>query len=897
MRWSASRAYCVAAAAAATAATAAGQQVEWQLVGDQRGERFGDDLLRIGDRNGDGVPELAVSATQASGIGASGRIRILSGSDLALIVELGADLSPWLGRSIASAGDFDGDGIEDLLAGDPHFGNDVYLLSGAEHRVLATYSIPSPLPGEFGSRVVALGDVDGDGKVEFAVTGPREAATNGNQGVVHLLSSATGQELWRFESSTFLGGAVLRERVVAAVGDWNGDGAPDLALLDVAASGSTTFHVVRVRSGVDGTAIADFPFDQGDDADESIMSVADAGDFDGDGARDLAIGSVQVGLAGPARGVVLSGADGSRLLLVDGGSPSTFARFQPMADSDGDGLPEFALTCNGGGTTNAPNPGLHLCRGSDGTLLHEIPAPAGAPLWGSALTELGDLDGDLLPEIVTSDPDRIGPIGWPAGVVESWSWSGAAPIAVRLGANTNQPVNFYARRIGDVDLDGRLDWAQFFNGPDPSYNALEVRSGADGSLLAVHPAPNGADQLAAITDLDGDGVVDYHAMVGPDLELRSGVDGALLQRLSPPAGESYLGAALAHVESNGALLIAIGDAGHDSPKIDAGRIDLWDVATSTRLWRLQGNSKGESLGASMAALGDVTGDGVGDYAAGAPHNNSAGADAGRVVVVNGATGVVRKVLLGPSQNDNYGTALAAIDDVDGDGFGELLVGVPGIFVDTGEVQLISTSTWAPIWIASGSGQKDFFGKYLAAIGDMNGDGISEWATAGELTRRIEVRSGANGSLIARWDESARPLYLLSDPLRPSAPWLRSAAGSTPRPDFLLMIHHDYEGVATMIAFDELSLQVTPPLAPVGTTVVADTRGGRPNFPTALELVSYGGSPVGAFIEISALDGSGAHSISGVVPPGLAGLTLELRAWAIGFDGRLANSSLQALTFE
>lgn len=884
-------------AAAALAGTAAGQQLEWQLVGDQRGERFGDDLVRLADRNGDGIPELAVSATQAGAIGASGRIRILSGSDLSLIVEIGADLSPWLGRSVASAGDHDGDGVEDLLAGDPFLDNAVVLLSGADGRVLATYPIPSPLPGEFGARLAPLGDLDGDGKVDFAVTGPREAATNGNQGVVHILSSATGQELWRFESSTFLGGAVLRDRNIAAVGDWNGDGATDLALVDVVAGSSSSYHVVRVRSGADGAAIADFPFDQGDDADEAITSVADAADFDGDGTRDLAIGSVQVGFAGSARGVVLSGANGARLLLVDGGSPSTFARFEPMADHDSDGLPEFALACNGGGAVNAPHPGLHLCRGSDGTLLHEIAAPVSANAWGSALAELADLDGDLLPEIVSSDPDRIGPIGWPAGVVETWSWSGAAPIATRLGTNSNQPVSFYAGRIGDVDLDGRLDWAQFVDGPDPSFHALEVRSGRDGSLLAVHPAQNGADQFAAITDLDGDGVVDYHAMVGPDLELRSGVDGALLQRLSPPAGESYLGNALAHVESSGALRIAIGDPFHDSPKSDAGRLDLWDVASNTRLWRLQGNSKGESLGSSVAALGDVTGDGVGDFAAGAPYSNSAGADAGRVVVVNGATGSVRKVLLGPSQNDNFGMALAAIDDVDGDGFGELLVGVPGSLVDTGEVQLLSTATWAPIWTATGGGQKDFFGKYLAAVGDLNGDGISEWATAGELTPRIEVHSGANGTLVAVWDESTLPLYLLSSPLRPSAPWLRNAAGGTPRPDLLLMSYHDYEGIATLLAFDELSLQVTPSLAPLGAAVSADTRGGRPSFPTALELVSYGGSPVGTFIEISALDTMGAHSIGGIVPPGLAGITMELRAWAIGFDGRLASSSVQALTFE
>ncbi|MFG0319910.1 MAG: integrin alpha [Planctomycetota bacterium JB042] len=163
----------------------------------------------------------------------------------------------------------------------------------------------------------------------------------------------------------------------------------------------------------------------------------------------------------------------------------------------------------------------------------------------------------------------------------------------------------------------------------------------------------------------------------------------------------------------------------------------------------------DRFGASVASLGDLDGDGVVDVAVGAPGDDTGGVDRGAVhVLMLNADGTVkaeRKIahLSGGfgalSDEDEFGAAVDAIGDLDGDGVGDLAVGAPG----DSDGAFLPVIHYGAVWIcflnadgtvkstakiseiaggfAGGLKSSDEFGASLAAIGDLDGDGVTELA--------------------------------------------------------------------------------------------------------------------------------------------------------------------------
>jgi hypothetical protein len=150
--------------------------------------------------------------------------------------------------------------------------------------------------------------------------------------------------------------------------------------------------------------------------------------------------------------------------------------------------------------------------------------------------------------------------------------------------------------------------------------------------------------------------------------------------------------------------------------------------------------EGEFFGHSVAAAGDVNGDGYADLAVGASRARWMGHnDAGIAYVYYGHAGGVSAspsfVFGGPHADDRTGTSVAAAGDLNGDGFGDLLVGAPGTdsgrnensgttYVLYGSVTGLDT---AQVVALTGRAQNDFFGESVSTCGDLNGDGYSDFA--------------------------------------------------------------------------------------------------------------------------------------------------------------------------
>jgi hypothetical protein len=101
---------------------------------------------------------------------------------------------------------------------------------------------------------------------------------------------------------------------------------------------------------------------------------------------------------------------------------------------------------------------------------------------------------------------------------------------------------------------------------------------------------------------------------------------------------------------------------------------------------LTGEQPFDKSGTAVAGLGDVDGDGLPDFAIGAPRNDRGGKDAGSVYVIESSTiaagggslslSGAAGILSGSQLNSRFGTALVGAGDVNGDGKADLLVGAP-----------------------------------------------------------------------------------------------------------------------------------------------------------------------------------------------------------------------------
>jgi hypothetical protein len=170
----------------------------------------------------------------------------------------------------------------------------------------------------------------------------------------------------------------------------------------------------------------------------------------------------------------------------------------------------------------------------------------------------------------------------------------------------------------------------------------------------------------------------------------------------------------------------------------------------------------------VTGLGDVNGDEFDDFAVSAFRNDTGGPDAGRVYVFLGGSGPFPEVLVaadayydltGDATYDRFGTEIASVADVDGDGIRELLIGAH--FSDlgggnSGAAYLFSGASGDPIHIWPGESSGDRFGITLADAGDTDGDGVTDVIIGADLNDaggtdagRAYVYSGDTGLLLYR----------------------------------------------------------------------------------------------------------------------------------------------------
>src|SRR5215216_3384306 len=146
-----------------------------------------------------------------------------------------------------------------------------------------------------------------------------------------------------------------------------------------------------------------------------------------------------------------------------------------------------------------------------------------------------------------------------------------------------------------------------------------------------------------------------------------------------------------------------------------------------------GIGPGEQFGNSVANAGDVNGDGYPDVIVGSWTSDVPTGDAGSAYVYFGgpqADGVPDLTLHGQAFDDNFGTSVAAAGDMNGDGYGDLIVGAWRAVSSTrtGRAYVYfggANPDAIPDLIVSGEAINDHFGVAVCSGGDLNGDGFSD----------------------------------------------------------------------------------------------------------------------------------------------------------------------------
>ena len=205
-----------------------------------------------------------------------------------------------------------------------------------------------------------------------------------------------------------------------------------------------------------------------------------------------------------------------------------------------------------------------------------------------------------------------------------------------------------------------------------------------------------------------------------------------------PAVGAAWGAVL-DADANGSPELLVGAPGVNQARLYLGTTSGFSTAFTTI-------TGGASFGTSAAALGDINGDGYGDAAVGEPGT-------GRVYLYLGsATGLATTrptVLLAPASTVQFGAAVAGAGDVNGDGYGDLLVGAPmsnRAFVYLGGAAGIPATAEAVAIAAIGSPSN--YGVALAGLGDVNADGYGDVAVGTNGSNNVYVALGGAAGLRA-----------------------------------------------------------------------------------------------------------------------------------------------------
>ncbi len=715
-------------------------------------ESLGVATAGAGDVNGDGYDDVIVGArfytevfTMLAGPGAAfvyhgGPSGIPSGDTTTAASQITGSGLMELGESVASAGDVNADGFDDVIVGARgsnalffdgtalvFLGSATGIASGDANTVANTRIVG--LSGQrLGESVAGAGDVNGDGYGDVVVGARQNSAF-----VFHGSAAGIGADEPSDAASSLNGPGAFGKNVGPA-GDVNGDGYADIAV--ASPFGTSVLGVVYVflgrssgiPNGTDATAAGYFEGAVALGALGSGNSIGSGGDISGDGYDDLLAGAPSVLASSTSVRISLGGGFG-----VANGNPSTAAlRVRSNQDSA-----LLGLSVASAGDVNADGFDDVIVGAPNYDLGHADEGAAFVFHGGAALAALGDPNTAS----TTLQGDQNGAqLGF--NVASAGDVNGAGYADVVVGAPN---YAFGATPEGSAFL---------FYG-----SASGVESGspadADGTFATLQPGAFGGISVGG-ADLNGDGFSDV--VVGSMLFDRGEADeGAVFVLHGGLAGIGFRTPASASTVIDGGsadlwlgtTALPAGDVNGDGFQdlLASGRFYANGQSNEGAVFFFHGSAQGVASGSAASAVsrveadqtdaylttahsaGDVNGDGFDDVLLSLPgfaylrHGSATGIAGGSL-----ASSPV-SVSLGPNIDE---TTVAGAGDVDGDGFGDVVIGSGSQTVDLSSEGAafvyygrVDGTLGASATTLQGDQTSSWFGSAVAGAGDVNGDGFAD----------------------------------------------------------------------------------------------------------------------------------------------------------------------------
>jgi hypothetical protein len=715
--------------------------------GNQAGARFGCSVATAGDVNGDAYADIMVGAIGA-GADSEGKVYVWHGGHdgVSALRDWSAESNEswrYLGSSVATAGDVNGDGYADVIVGAPGCDFHLHHVPGANQGRAYVWhgsadgvnggvnGVPSNADWEaphessmacVGMSVSTAGDANGDGYADVIVGGPTYYGGKMEEGAAWLyLGSGDGLEEDAVNTDEGNQAYAWFGASVATAGDVNGDGYADVIV------GAPSFSDGQDNQGAAWvwhgrssgiSSLRDWYYAGDDAASWFGTSVATAGDVNGDGYSDIIVGA-------PGQ------YSGGGYVAVFHGGPSP--------------LNEASYWAKAGGE-------------------------AGAQL-GFSVATAGDVNGDGFADVIVGSKEWDGGAGDEEGGV--WVFKGRATgidpshLWHRSGGRAYAKYGYAVGTAGDVNGDGFSDiiiGAPTWTGDDGhiAEGAAWVYRGTFGGLelddcwdaVSDQPGAQYGFSVGTAGDVNGDGYADI--VVGaPYWEDLAGEEGAAFAYYGSNSGPNAAPNRYYHSNQDGAELgYAVGTAGDvnldgysdliiGAPGWESSEGSIWLFLGSrtglglTHALRREGGQAGARYGASVGTAGDVDGDHHADVIVGAPEWDGTYDKEGHAWVLHG-NWYYPYLFAGWDAPGNgfdfrYGHSVSTAGDVNGDGYADVIVGEPNwadlaypyqgkVWVHYGSIGgLDTTDDWSH---ASGE-SRAFFGSAVGTAGDVNGDGYAD----------------------------------------------------------------------------------------------------------------------------------------------------------------------------
>ncbi len=393
----------------------------------------------------------------------------------------------------AAVGDFNGDGIPDLAIA--NYGDSTVTILLGKGDGTFTQAVNSPVTVGQTPYFIAVGDFNGDGI-------PDLATANLYGGSVTVLLGAGDGTFAQATNSPITVGNTFQTPQAVAIGDFNGDGIPDLVVTTSGYAGGPGTMTVLLGKG-DGTftTTADSPVA----AESSPISISVA-DFNADGKADLAV----VNSAGPDVTILLGNGDGTFTAATD--SPITVGN-SPLSvvagDFNGDGKIDLAVANSCYDCGNVGSLTILIGNGN-GTFTQAENSPV---MVGNDAVSIavGDFNGDGKADLGVANSD-----------------DGTASILLGRGDGTftqatNTPVRVgdfpQSVAVGDFTGEGFSDLAVANSGTEQVTVLLSQSAQATATINGVSPI--GAEVHEVVASYPGD--TSYSSSISATTALTAGV--------------------------------------------------------------------------------------------------------------------------------------------------------------------------------------------------------------------------------------------------------------------------------------------------------------------------------------------------------------------------------------